>query len=154
MASPDVTLERLDDQIRWYDRKSRHNQRWFKIVKVVQLTAAAAVPVVVAIGVRAAVPAALGASVVVLEGLQQLNQYQQNWTTYRSTAEALKHEKYLFLALAGPYAGASLLPIAGRPDRGPHLSGAREVGVGPRGSGTRARAAKLGTSGGSLTRSP
>jgi 4-hydroxy-3-methylbut-2-enyl diphosphate reductase IspH len=107
MANADVTLERLDDQIRWYDRKSRHNQRWFKIVKVVQLTAAAAVPVVVAIGVRAAVPAALGASVVVLEGLQQLNQYQQNWTTYRSTAEALKHEKYLFLALAGPYAGAS-----------------------------------------------
>jgi hypothetical protein len=63
--------------------------------------------VVAAIGVRAAVPAALGASVVVLEGLQQLNQYQQNWTTYRSTAEALKHEKYLFLALAGPYAGAA-----------------------------------------------
>lgn len=62
---------------------------------------------VAAIGVRAAVPAALGASVVVPEGLQRLNQYQQNWTTYRSTAEALKHEKYLFLALAGPYAGAS-----------------------------------------------
>lgn len=83
MANADVTLERLDDQIGWYDRKSRHNQRWFKIVKVVQLTAAAAVPVVAAIGVRAAVPAALGASVVVLEGLQQLNQYQR---TGRPTA--------------------------------------------------------------------
>jgi hypothetical protein len=63
--------------------------------------------VVATIGVRAAVPAALGAAVVVLEGLQQLNQYQQNWTSYRSTSEALKHEKYLFLALAGPYAGTA-----------------------------------------------
>ena len=107
MATPDVTLERLEDQIRWYSRKSTHNQRWFKTLKVVQLTAAAAIPVVVAIGVRAAVPAALGAAVVVLEGLQQLNQYQQNWTSYRSTSEALKHEKYLFLALAGPYAAVS-----------------------------------------------
>lgn len=110
MAGPDVTLARLDDQIAWYDQKSAYNQRWFKIVKALQLAAAAAVPVVAAIGVRAAVPAVLGAAVVVLEGLQQLNQYQQNWTSYRSTAEALKHEKYLFLALAGPYAGASSPP--------------------------------------------
>ena len=40
---------------------------------------------------------------MVLEGLQQLQQYQQNWTTYRSTCERLKHEKYLFLARAGSY---------------------------------------------------
>jgi hypothetical protein len=33
-----------------------------------------------------------------------LNQYHANWIAYRSTAEALKHEKYLHLAGAGPYA--------------------------------------------------
>jgi Protein of unknown function (DUF4231) len=43
----------------------------------------------------------------VLEGLLHLNQYQQNWTTYRSTCEALKHEKYVYLANAGPYANAA-----------------------------------------------
>jgi uncharacterized protein DUF4231 len=42
----------------------------------------------------------------VCEGLQQLNQYQANWISYRSTSEALKHEKFLFLATAGPYAVA------------------------------------------------
>jgi hypothetical protein len=47
---------------------------------------------------------ALGATVVILEGFQQLFQYQQNWITYRSTCEALKHEKFLYLADAGPYA--------------------------------------------------
>jgi uncharacterized protein YdeI (BOF family) len=31
-------------------------------------------------------------------------QYHPNWITYRSTCEALKHEKYLYLAKAGPYA--------------------------------------------------
>ncbi len=38
--------------------------------------------------------------------MQQLNQYQQNWIAYRSTCEALKHEKYLYLAEAGPYGNA------------------------------------------------
>jgi hypothetical protein len=47
-----------------------------------------------------------GALIVVLEGLQQLQQYQQNWTSFRSTCERLKHEKFLFAARAGPYAAA------------------------------------------------
>ena len=41
------------------------------------------------------------------EGVLQLNQWQTNWVMYRSTAEALKHEKYLHLAGAGPYSGAN-----------------------------------------------
>jgi hypothetical protein len=45
--------------------------------------------------------------VVVTEGLLHLNQYQQNWITYRSTCESLKHEKYLFLAGADVYSGSS-----------------------------------------------
>ena len=102
----DPTLERLEDQIRWYDRKSAENQRRFKVLKALQLLAAAAIPVVATLELRAAIPAALGGAVVVLEGFLQLNQYQQNWISYRSTCEALKHEKFLFLAAAGPYAGA------------------------------------------------
>jgi hypothetical protein len=37
--------------------------------------------------------------------VQQLNQWQSNWVLYRSTAEALKHERQLYLAKAGPYRG-------------------------------------------------
>lgn len=102
----DPTFERLEDQIGWYDRRSRRNQRLFKLVKAVQLVAAAAIPVVATLDAHPAIPAALGALIVVLEGVQQLNQYQQNWSSYRSTCEALKHEKFLFLAHAGPYAGS------------------------------------------------
>jgi len=43
--------------------------------------------------------------VVVLEGIQHIFQFQEHWITYRSTAEALKNERYLYLAKAGPYAG-------------------------------------------------
>ena len=52
-------------------------------------------------------PAAWARSIVVLESVQQLFQFHSNWTHYRSTSEALKHEKFLYLAHAGSYATAA-----------------------------------------------
>jgi Protein of unknown function (DUF4231) len=101
------TWDRLEDQLGWYDRKSIAAQRMYKRLKLVQLAVTAAVPVAAASDAKAWVTAALGAIVLVLEGLQQLGQYQQNWIAYRSTCESLKHEKYLYLAHAGPYADAA-----------------------------------------------
>jgi uncharacterized protein DUF4231 len=98
--------ERLLEQLRWYDEKSTHHKLWFQTLKVLQLVIAAAIPVIAAAGASAAVGGALGATIVVLEGMQQLFQFQQNWITYRATAEALKHEQFLYLAEAGPYAAA------------------------------------------------
>jgi hypothetical protein len=49
------------------------------------------------------ITAILGASVAILEGLQQLGQCNNLWTSYCATAEQLKYEKYLFLARSGPY---------------------------------------------------
>lgn len=97
---------RLEDQISWYDRKSIYNQRLFKALKVAQIVVAALVPVMAAGDATRTLLGALGAVVLILEGVQQLFQYQQNWLTYRSTCEALKHEKYLVLSAAGPYAHA------------------------------------------------
>jgi hypothetical protein len=45
----------------------------------------------------------LGAAITILEGMLQLNQYQQNWIAYRSTCESLRHEKYAYLGKASPY---------------------------------------------------
>lgn len=104
-ASP--TWARLQEQIGWYDRKSGHSQRWFKGLKVGQIVIAAAIPVMASISESPAwLIGGAGALIVVIEGLQQLMQYQQNWIAYRSTCERLKHEQYLFLARAGPYAAA------------------------------------------------
>jgi hypothetical protein len=98
-------MERLEDQLAWYEDKARHHRRWFQSLKVGQIVVAAAIPAVAAAGASAGVAGALGAVVVVMEGLQQLFQFQQNWIAYRGTAEALKREKYLYRAAAGPYAG-------------------------------------------------
>jgi hypothetical protein len=100
-------LERVRDQIGWYDRKSRYNQRWFKALKTCQIVAAAAIPVAATGSVPDWIVGAAGALIVVLESLQQLQQYQQNWITYRATCERLKHEKFLYLSHAGPYASAA-----------------------------------------------
>jgi hypothetical protein len=102
----DPTWDRLEDQLRWYDRKSGVAQRAYKRVKLVQLVIGAAVPVAAALSGPAAITATLAAIVVVAEGAQQLYQWQTNWVLYRATAEALKHEKFLYLAQAGPYSGA------------------------------------------------
>jgi hypothetical protein len=98
--------ERLEDQLGWYDRKSAHHKKWFYRLKVAQIVIAAAIPASAAAGASAAIAGVMGATIVVFEGLQQLFQFQQNWLTYRATAEALKHEKFLCAAGAGPYAGA------------------------------------------------
>lgn len=111
--SPDENsaYPRLEDQIRWYDVKSQFNQRRFKTLKAVELISAALIPLVAGFsflnaivdGVGAIVLGTLGALIVVLEGFQHLNQYHHNWVTYRSTCEALRHEKYLYMARTGPY---------------------------------------------------
>ena len=67
----------------------------------------AAIPVMAGVSAPAWLVGGAGAVILVLEGLQQLEQYQQNWTTYRSTCERRRHEKYLFVAGGGPYADAA-----------------------------------------------
>ena len=100
-----VVWQRLQDQLRWYDEKSARHKQWFHRLKVAQIIIAALIPVIAAGGASVKVAGALGAAIVILEALQQLFQFQQNWVSYRATAEALKHEKFLYLASAGPYAG-------------------------------------------------
>lgn len=98
--------DRLQDQIAWYDGKSNRCQKRFKLLKTCQIVTAAAIPVAAGASAPAWLVGGAGAFIVVLEGLQQLEQYQQNWTSYRSTCEQLKHEQYLYLSGAGAYAVA------------------------------------------------
>jgi hypothetical protein len=101
----DPTWERLQDQLTWYDDKSGHSQRRYKWLKVLEIAVAAALPVVASVHSPVWVTGGLAAVVVVLEGIQQVFQYHEHWITYRATAEALKRERYLYLAQVGPYAG-------------------------------------------------
>lgn len=109
IAAPDQanpTLARLDDQLGWYERAAGRSQKWYRGLKLLALVFGAAIPVAAALGASAAVAGVLGGIVVVLEGVQQLFHYQENWLRYRGVAEGLRTEKHLFEASAGPYAGA------------------------------------------------
>lgn len=104
MAVGDVPWDRLESQIGWYDRKSGQAQHLYKRIKVAELVVAASVPPLAGLRAPVAVVSILASVVVILEGLQHLFQWNEHWIAYRSTCEALKHDRYLYLARAGPYA--------------------------------------------------
>ncbi len=112
LPTDDPIFARLQDQLSWYGQKSREARKAFKIIKVIEIVAAALIPFLTGqIGDKAwpgisYVVGGLGVVITILEGLLHLNQYQENWSSYRATAESLKHEKFMFLAKAGPYANA------------------------------------------------
>jgi hypothetical protein len=108
---PSPTAFRLKNQADWYDKKSGDAQRAFKRIKLAEILAAALIPFLGSLTVPfpclknhiVLVSGALGVLITILEGILHLYRYQENWNNYRSTAEALKHEKFLYLAQAGPY---------------------------------------------------
>jgi hypothetical protein len=106
LPDSDPILERLEDQLAWYDRKSMANQQGYKRIKITEILAAALIPFLAGLGLphTRIATGSLGVLITLLEGLLHLNQYQQNWLNYRSTCEALKHEKYTYLGKAAPYA--------------------------------------------------
>lgn len=99
--------DRLEEQADWYDKRSTTSKRSYASLKVTQLVAAALVPVMASVHAAVWVTGGLGALVVVLEGVQQLFQFEANWINYRATGEALNHERFLYLSNVGPYAGAA-----------------------------------------------
>ena len=50
MADSDPIMDRLEDQITWYDRKSMSCQRIFKRIKIAEIIAAALIPFLAALG--------------------------------------------------------------------------------------------------------
>jgi hypothetical protein len=102
---PDIVTE----QFNWYNTHAGYHRAGFLVLKTIQILASAAIPILAMVrpNAQAWVNGVIGAMVLVIEGLQQLFQLQQNWTRYRSTCEGIRREQYLFLAGAGPYASAT-----------------------------------------------
>ncbi len=101
-SEPDSGYHRLEQQIQWYDRKSGAAQRYYKWGKYLVIASSAAIPIAALLDYKLTT-AFLGGFVAVCEGVQHINQWQHNWITYRSTCEALRHEKYTFIERADPY---------------------------------------------------
>lgn len=96
---------RLEQQIAWYDSKSLNAQKLYKWTKYFTIVASSLIPIVAISSFQFSeyVVAAIGALIAISEGLNHLNQWHHNWITYRSTCEALRHEKYTYVEAADPY---------------------------------------------------
>ena len=107
MDSATYLKERVEDQIEWMNGKSKWNQTRYKTIKVMEIVAAALVPLLSGYQTTQAylgfIVGILGVAIVILTSLRQLNKYQENWLTYRTTLESMKREKFLFEACAPPY---------------------------------------------------
>lgn len=103
MNETNSTISRLNEQIQWYDTKSQYNQRWYKRLKIVEITSGALITLGAGFQWPYGVIGSLGVLIILLEGIQNVCQLHHNWMSYRSTCEYLRKEKGLFFAKAGPY---------------------------------------------------
>jgi hypothetical protein len=107
MSEEEYIDSRLDEQIKWYSQKSAINQKYYKRLKLIEITAATLIPFLS--GFSTQIPyvqwviALLGVIIAIVAGMESLYKFQENWITYRATAESLKHEKFLYLTNSEPY---------------------------------------------------
>jgi hypothetical protein len=101
-----VVLHRADELITWYDRHATSARILYCTIKVAQIVLAAAVPVAAGLELPKLLTGSLGGSIVVLEGIQQLYRFHDNWVRYRWTNAGMQREKALWAARAGDYATA------------------------------------------------
>jgi hypothetical protein len=108
--------ERLDDQISWYDLKSAWNKKWHLIFQISHLCLASMITISAIVNHNTYpyakyVIALLGAIIAITSGVVGLYKFNEKWVLYRTTAESLKHEKYLFITKTYPYHSESAFTL-------------------------------------------
>jgi len=116
MDADEYLKARVEPEITWYDKKSARNKLANTWTKIVEIFCAAVIPflsgyakdgptsISLAIGI-------LGVIVAASAGISALLKFQEQWIKYRTTAESLKKEKYLFQTKVEPYDIDDPLPL-------------------------------------------
>jgi hypothetical protein len=99
----DFTWQQVSRDFAWYSSAACRSRAGYLTLKVVSLLLAAAVTVLAAVSAPALVTASVGASIVVVEGLQQLFKLQPNWVRYRAVTETLREHAYRYATRLAPY---------------------------------------------------
>ena len=112
---PPYISERLDNQISWYGKKSAYNKLRFRICQLIVIVASAVIPIInLGIPLTGSSPyqalgitAILGGVITIVTALSQMDTYFETWVLYRTTAEALKRERFLYVNNAADYSALS-----------------------------------------------
>lgn len=108
--SPDNIPPRLAQKIAEYDERADHHMRFYENLKLLEIICGFAIPTCALLLTpdRArVVTGILGSLIAAIETYLQFRQYERHWQRWRTTAMALKQEKFLFLQKAGPYGDPS-----------------------------------------------
>jgi hypothetical protein len=103
LPSRSPALERLEEEIEFYDKSAVRKRRFWRALATTELVAAASVPAAAALGGSTGLLGMLGAVVVICQGILGLFQSQSRYLAHRRTYERLKSERALYRAQAGPY---------------------------------------------------
>jgi len=107
--------DRLEEQINWYDHKSQFNQKWCKRLRMIEIICASLIPLLSGLSSSIAysewIIGILGVTIAIAAAAGSLYKFQENWIQYRTSAETLTHEKYLYMTNAAPYSGKDKFEI-------------------------------------------
>ena len=108
MSEQEYIQSRVDDQIAWYNKKSSINKKYYLRLKSLTIIFSILIPF--ATGYNSEdklwvdyIIGTLGILIAIFTGLSTLHKFQDKWSNYRMTGEALIHEKYLFQTNSGSY---------------------------------------------------
>ncbi len=116
MDTKEYLEKRVDDQISWYGKKSTILKKRHYTLRVIVILISVILPFLTGIMsdktpyIKIAI-AAGSLIVAFFEGISSLYKYQEQWLTYRNTAESLKREKLLFQTKSGPYEKSQALSL-------------------------------------------
>jgi hypothetical protein len=109
----DYLKNRLEEQRSWYAQKSAYNKSKYRMFQTISIIASTTIPVInlgsgwsndTNIQHGALLTTSLiSAAVAIIIAYTQMEKYFETWILYRTTAEALKREKFLFLNSCGEY---------------------------------------------------
>lgn len=101
-----------ENQFEWYDQKAQSNKKGHRIMKILQISLAAILPVSVSLFPVTSslfwktIIIVASVSLIIIESLESYLNYQKKWMNYRTTAEGLRQEEQYFKTKTGEYADA------------------------------------------------
>lgn len=98
---------RINDQIQFYEEKSKVNKNCYYFSKLIEISFGAAIPVISGYFIdkcwAGLTVAILGVLIAISASINGIFKFQEKWIYYRVTIEQLKREKDLFLTRSGIY---------------------------------------------------
>ncbi len=116
MTQEEYMQQRVDSQLQWYSDKAKLNKNWYIRLEVIAIILSVSIPFVSNF-MTAATPwikhcvSFIGVAIAAITGILALMKFRDNWVEYRTTAELLRHERYMFLTRTGAYAAVNRFDI-------------------------------------------